>query len=98
MLDDDGYPTEEALKRIAEWPHTDWPGLLEFTQPLWKYPDRWWTEGDVLHLSTGGWSGNEDIIRAMQKNRIFWSMCWLSSRRGGWYEFDLSRVKGLEKG
>ena len=98
MLDDDGYPTEEALKRIAEWPHTDWSGLLEFTQPLWNYPDRWWTVGDVLHLSTGGWSGNEDIIRAMQKNRIFWSMCWLSSRRGGWYEFDLSRVKGLEKG
>lgn len=93
MLDEDGYPTEEALKRIAKWPHTDWPGLLEFTQPLWNYPDRWWTEGDVLHLSTGGWSGNEDIIRALEANRFFWAICWISSRRGGWYEFDLARVK-----
>jgi len=38
-------------------------------------------------LHTGGWSGNEEIIRAMQDNRVWWGMFWESSRRGGHYEF-----------
>lgn len=57
-MDSDGYPEESELQQIAEWPWQDIVGLLEFVQPRWSYPDRWWTEGDVLHLSTGGWSGN----------------------------------------
>jgi hypothetical protein len=95
-MDDDGYPEESELKRIAEWPYTDIAGMLAFVQPRWSYPDRWWTEGDVLHLSTGGWSGNEDLVGAMMENRMFMALCWISSRRGGHYEFDLSRVKSLE--
>lgn len=69
--------------------------MLEFTRALWSYPDRWWTEGDILHLSTGGWSGNESLIYAMQENRMFWAICWESSRRGGHYTFDLSRTREL---
>lgn len=95
-MDDDGYPEESELKQIAEWPWQDISGLLAFVQPRWSYPDRWWTVGDVLNLSTGGWSGNEDLVRAMQQNVMFWYICWISSRRGGHYEFDLSRVKSLE--
>ena len=30
FLDDDGYPTDEALKRIVEWPYEDIPGMLDF--------------------------------------------------------------------
>jgi hypothetical protein len=96
-LDDDGYPEEDELKQIAEWPYTDIAGLLEFAQPMWSYPDRWWTEGDALHLSTGGWSGNEILVGAMQENRMFWAICWISSRRGGHYSFDLSRIKGISE-
>lgn len=94
-MDADGYPEESELKQIAEWSWQDIGGLLAFVQPRWSYPDRWWREGDVLHLSTGGWSGNEDLVRAMQQNAGFWHMCWVSSRRGGHYEFDVSRVKTL---
>lgn len=96
QMDDDGYPDDEELKRIAEWPYTDIAGMLEFAQGLWSYPDRWWIEGDTLHLSTGGWSGNESVVDAMAQNRMFWAISWVSSRRGGHYEFDLSRIKALE--
>lgn len=97
MLDDDGYPTEEALTRIAKWPHTDLRGMLDFVRELWRYTNFWAEEGeDRLSISTGGWSGNESLIAAMQGNRMFWIMCWHQSTRGGHYTFDLSRVKRME--
>lgn len=91
-MDEDGYPDDEELKRIAEWPHDDWAALLEFVRELWTYQDRWTVEGDRLSVSTGGWSGNEDMIRALRENRVFWAICWESSRRGGYHTFDLTRV------
>lgn len=39
-------------------------------------------------VSTGGWSGNEDIIRVLERT-FFWVMCWQSSRRGGHYVLDV---------
>lgn len=93
MLDDDGYPTDEALDIVAAWPHTDIPGLIAFVRDLWRYPNFWTDDGDRLCISTGGWSGNESLIAAMQRNRMFWIMCWYRSMRGGHYDFDLSRVK-----
>jgi len=47
----------------------------------------------TLSLSTGGWSGNEDIIRALKKNFIFWSMYWQMNRRGGHYQFKITLSK-----
>jgi len=38
-------------------------------------------------VSTGGWSGNEELIGAMRMNFILWSQWWWSSRRGGHYVF-----------
>lgn len=94
-MDDDGYPDDEELNRIAEWPYADIAGMLKFVRGLWTYQKFWAQEGDKLSISTGGWSGNESLVAAMQENRMFWMICWYSSRRGGHYEFDLSRVKDM---
>lgn len=93
MLDDEGYPTDEALDCIERWPYIEADQMLEFVRGLWSYPQFWTQEGDVLSVSTGGWSGNESLIRAMKGNLAFWHMCWESSRRGGHYTFDLSNYR-----
>lgn len=89
-LDQDGYPTEEALKFIEEYDiDKDGPeGLISFIREVWYLPD--WgfiRDGDSLELHTAGWSGNESIIKALQES-WFWVVCWESSRRGGHYYFD----------
>ena len=82
-----------------------WTGLLEFVGRLWAYADAgyWSMEKDVVvrdlpnykvvadvyHLSTAGWSGNESIIRALEKNWMFWTFCWEQSKLGGHYIFDV---------
>ena len=66
-MDEDGYPEEHELKRIAEWPHDDWAALLEYVRERWTYQDRWTVADGKLFVSTGGWSGNEDLIRALQR-------------------------------
>jgi hypothetical protein len=47
----------------------------------------------VIELHTGGWSGNEDIIRALEKNRLFFCCYWVQSRRGGHYIFEFSKTE-----
>lgn len=103
-LDEDGYPTEEALDKIARWPYTDgWTELLAFVRELWAYNEFWREEknvttidmpnykivADVYKVSTAGWSGNESIISALQKNWLFWMFCWEQSNRGGHYIFHV---------
>ena len=53
----------------------------------------------VLNLSTGGWSGNEDIMVALKSNKWFHCFYWVQSRRGGHYifEFDKERYKEIKK-
>mgnify|MGYP003333860707 FL=1 len=100
MLDDDGYPTDAALEMIERWHYSDTFGWMEFIKSIWWAADWGWTEGEEphewregskcyrYHISTGGWSGNESIIRAMQKNDFHWYLIWVQSRRGGHYIFE----------
>lgn len=93
----DGYPTEEELSRIREWPgEQGLSALLAFVKTCWWAADWGWSEKDgkhgrEYHVSTGGWSGNEDIIGALRENSLFWAMCWESSRRGGHFVFQVSK-------
>lgn len=103
-MDNEGYITEDELKLIREWPHSDFVGLVEFIIYNWwcRYGVRW-TKQKVkakygnsyykFNLSTGGWSGNEETICAMQDNRLFWGMCFYSHFRGGHYEFHIPIIK-----
>ena len=84
------YPTDEELEIIRNWKTNDFHGLMEYIKPLWNYADcgYWNFENDIYSISTGGWSGNEDIIANMQENIVWWMMYWQSSRRGGHYTFE----------
>ena len=99
IFNKDSYPTEETLKEIREWKEPFTKGtaedLLEFCMDAWEK-----TFGDIGYIvcgldssgsdyefTTGGWSGNEDVINAMQENRLFWSLCWQESKRGGYHRF-----------
>lgn len=90
------YPTEDELERIRTWDVLTEPlaGYLDFVRSCWWRPDWGWRQTRwSLRLSTGGWSGNESIIGAMQRNFLIWSLTWLSSRVGGHYHFTF-RGKG----
>jgi hypothetical protein len=87
-FDEDGYPTEETLKAIREWPTDDLPAMLTFCEKAWQYKDYVVHEGDTWEFHTGGWSGNESIIQAMDDNQLFWIRYWKSSERGGHYKFE----------
>jgi hypothetical protein len=93
ILDEDGYPTEAFLESIVGWRHENgFDALLQHAVKGHIYPKYWEREATdrketVWNISTGGWSGNEAIIEALQQNIIFWAMCWYQSRRGGHHIF-----------
>jgi len=77
-FDAGGYPTDETLQTIKGWSvlESGIHGLLDFVRQAWRYPDYFGDyaisgDGCVhLEISTGGWSGNEDIIGAL--GRLGW--------------------------
>lgn len=98
------YPDEKELETIEKWDPQDPWGLAEYLMDNWKYDNyisldkRWVTKDSsykdghkVLHVSTAGWSGNEDRIEALKKN-MFWFFWWQSSKRGGHFVFHLPRM------
>jgi hypothetical protein len=82
-FDRDGYPTDETLQAIRDWPHTDHAGLIEYVREAWSDYGRMWEQDGMLKLATGGWSGNESITSALSGNAIFMALWWESSHRGG---------------
>lgn len=98
------YPTEEELERIRTWPaSSDYRPLFDYIHDLWSYADWGWSEKQgrdekwrngrnhlrVYHISTAGWSGNEDIIHALHQNFCAWASCWFLQKTGGHYVFKV---------
>ena len=99
MPDIDGYPTKKELEKIKKWDFKDPMGLMNHVEELWNYPDRFVLTGKRvlrLYLSTGGWSGNESIIEALQQNP-FWYFYWQKSQRGGHYWFKIKLTKSKKE-
>ena len=98
-FDKDGYPTRETIDEIVNWPikrGSDVKDLLDYVGEAWTYqvpvstrPHDSFPGRTIIKVATGGWSGNEALISALQENRMFWALAWVSSSRGGAYEFEI---------
>lgn len=99
-FDRDGYPTEETLAAITAWEiktFADCVEAMDFVGGAWKYPEYWEKTGgrdnfthkeEIIYIfSTGGWSGNESLVSAIEGNAILQSIGAWSWRRGGHYEY-----------
>ena len=105
LLDEDGYPTDDALEIVRLWHWNDPRGWFDFIKSIWYFSSWGWHEGEADHeykkgekvyrynISTAGWSGNESIIDIMQSTEMMWHLNWVSSRRGGHYVFELHEFK-----
>lgn len=91
------YPDQKEIRTIKKWAftkHDSFVDFMEYVRAAGKYwgdsePFGWKQRGRTYWVSTGGWSGNEEIISAMQSNFVFWSTSWVSVRRGGHYVFTI---------
>jgi len=89
-LDNDGYPTDETLNNIKCY-NGDYYDLFNEIEYLFDQyggadfdsKNNQWT------LVTGGWSGNESIILAIESNILMYQSCWESSHRGGKFVFKI---------
>jgi hypothetical protein len=75
-----------GLWHLRSWGWTEHEELHEWHDRLRQYQDR---RVRRYEISTAGWSGNESIIGAMQRNEMMWHLNWVQSRRGGHYIFEL---------
>jgi hypothetical protein len=103
---DGDYPTEAALTRLEQWPYQDTAGALDFVKAIWHWPDfashdLSTHEAAILHanhddkylrLATGGWSGNEDIVHALESNRMIHAIAWRLHAFGGLYIYQYPRA------
>ena len=88
-FDKDGYPTEETLDRIAKCESIE--DTLQLMVESWDMVyGSYDIKKDGRHtFATGGWSGNESVMGAAMRNFVFWSWTWVSSHRGGKYQFKM---------
>ncbi len=49
---------------------------------------------EFYRFATGGWSGNESIIAALDRNFLVAGMCWELSARGGLHVYELRPSAG----
>ena len=102
-FDRDGYPTDETLDILRNWDDFSSSGYqqwIEFAHKAWHWNDMViiGTDSENIILSdrkmvqfhTGGWSGNEDIISAMQGN-VLWLVNFQNHRTGGHFELRAPR-------
>jgi hypothetical protein len=104
-LTDEDYPTDEALARIRTAPPRE---ALELAERAWHWDgwasrelrpeERAVVTNDVdegaefVRFATGGWSGNESIIAALDDNWPVAVMCWRLTARGGLHIYEMPKA------
>jgi len=89
------YPSDEDLEKISKWEVTresSAAALFDFIEDIWNTDYGTFNrKGRTIKLVTGGWSGNESIISAI--NQQAWSNCWEESKRGGLHVFKIPKIR-----
>jgi len=76
-FDADGYPTEETLKIIKDWPFEEREKVLSYIAKAWHYPESAKeVRPGIWVFATGGWSGNESIIAALRSGVLWYLLSW----------------------
>jgi hypothetical protein len=100
-FDRNGDPTDATLAAIASWePDYDvhgnpWKMYIQFCREAWNMEmgairEELDEDGKtLLCFVSGGWSANEAVLNAMQRNLMFNAMCWHSSYRGGLVKYSM---------
>lgn len=106
-FDDSGdYPSDETLGAIRNWPAMRVNDLFEFVMAAWHWSDCasmelrpferemvHAEEGEkFLRLATGGWSGNEEIVCALNDN-VWARHQWRLSASGGLHIYEFKPVE-----
>lgn len=96
------YPTNSQLNKVKKWKinsKEDLIQILDYVEKL-HYYSKWGFHVSgkniiKIEFHTGGWSGNESLIEALQDNFIFWTAGWEKSTKGGhyWFRFDVRNWK-----
>jgi len=102
LLDDNGNPTKEWLKFVKNYKPDDNLPILKFVETV--LPRGWWASDwgikiyeengkHKLELHTGGWSGNEEVIKALISNiwLISFPMRYVKWETGGHYYFEICK-------
>ncbi len=105
------YPTDAELKKIKNWDYElGFKSLVDYIESIWWMPDwgfKLYKGRDhlfknkrviKLQLHTGGWSGNEEIIGALQQNFMFWSLSFYKHIAGGHFWFEIKSAWLPQKG
>lgn len=101
-LDKEGYPTDAALELLARWNEKDPNGAIDFMRSLWHYAE-WGVSEQItidernvygledghryVKMSTGGWSGNEELMAAFRAS-LTRRYQIVVTRRGGHYVLE----------
>lgn len=109
---DGEYPSRESVDGLAALYLTDYAAceaVLAHLQSIWRWGDyfkrgparrppgrKGWLPRRRWRVSTGGWSGHEELIDALREAPGFWALCFWSEHRGGHFVFE-TRGEGASR-
>jgi hypothetical protein len=98
-MDNEGYPEDTELELIEKWDWNDTFGLIDYVKERWTYNDavkEKWVKNDYgnlvmkLELHTVGWSGNESLVNALNRNLMFNLLHHKKWEAGGHWYYEIN--------